>query len=74
MDTAKQQNEQSESVVNHAHKTLAEIYNQRMPETLKGYQEGVRAGIRYALIATGQKVDGIHLEMEEGKYSERTNG
>ena len=67
MNAVKQQTEQNKSTTNDAYKYLVEIYNQQMPEPLKSYQDGVKAGIRYALIATGQKVDGIHLEMEGGE-------
>lgn len=38
---------------------LVEIYNRELKVGWEGYQEGIQAGIRYALVATNQKVEGI---------------
>lgn len=41
---------------------LVKIYHQDVPPTMQVYQDGVQAGIRYALMATKQYVQGISLE------------
>lgn len=41
-------------------KWLVESYNQKMPPSFQSYQEGVQAGIRYALLALNVKVNGIN--------------
>jgi len=71
MNVVNQQTEQNKSPINDAHKALVEIYNQQMPDPLKSYQDGVKAGIRYALIAMGEKVEGIDLKREDGGYGEK---
>lgn len=43
---------------------LVKIYHQDVPPTMQVYQEGVQAGIRYALMATKQYVQGISLNMK----------
>ncbi|KYG92377.1 hypothetical protein A0U40_05395 [[Bacillus] sp. KCTC 13219] len=48
--------------------TLVKFYHQEPPvPSLEAYRQGLRAGIRIALLATGQRVPGIDLEGGESK-------
>lgn len=40
---------------------LVKMYNQKAPATFESYQEGIKAGIRYALLATNTKITGINV-------------
>lgn len=71
MDATKRKTEQNRLPTNDGHKALIDIYNQQVPELLKTYQDGVKAGIRYALIAMGKKIEGINCEKEGGGYGEK---
>ncbi|MEK4700400.1 hypothetical protein MKX47_12455 [Solibacillus sp. FSL R7-0668] len=42
---------------------LVKLYHQKAPSShWEGYQEGMQAGIRYALLALNVKIDGINAE------------
>lgn len=39
---------------------LVKLYHEKLSPSFQVYQEGRQAGIRYALLALGQKIEGIN--------------